>query len=45
MPNENQKRELLRDVYPSAKWWDKVKKMSDAQVVAIYLNLKSQGKV
>lgn len=45
MASENQKREALLTAYPSQKWWDKVKKMPDSQVVAIYLNLKSQGKV
>lgn len=41
----NQERELLKKVYPAKKWADKVNKMSDAQVIATYLRLKSQGKL
>lgn len=45
MASENTKREALLKAYPSPKWWAKVRIMSDAQVVAVYLNLKQQGKV
>lgn len=38
-------RELLKKAYPSKKWAAKVDKMSDSQVAAVYLRLKSQGKV
>jgi len=41
----NQERELLKKAYPSKKWAEKVNKMSDSQVAAVYLRLKSQGKV
>ena len=43
--NTNQKRQELLKAYDSPKWHDKVKKMSDAQVVAIYLRLKQQNKL
>lgn len=39
------KREQLKKLYPGQGWKDKVNKMSDAQVQAIYLRLKSQGKI
>lgn len=39
------KREALKGVYPGQRWKEKVAKMPEAQVTAIYLNLKSQGKV
>lgn len=38
-------REALKKVYRSRKWWNKVNKMSDEQVAAIYLRLKKQEKV
>jgi hypothetical protein len=38
-------REALKKVYPAKKWAEKVNKMSDAQVIATYLRLKSQGKI
>lgn len=42
----NKERELLKLAYPkSKKWADKVNKMPDSQVVAVYLRLKSQGKL
>jgi hypothetical protein len=37
-------RELVKQVYPTKTWADKVSKMSDSQVTAIYLRLKRQGK-
>lgn len=40
-----QKREALKGVYSSQKWIDRVNKMPDAQVTAIYLNLKRQNKL
>lgn len=39
------KREALKSAYPGKKWADKVDDMSDDQVIATYLRLKSQGKV
>lgn len=41
----NQEREQLKKVYPSKTWARKVDKMTDDQVVAIYLRLKSQNKL
>lgn len=40
-----QERENLKKAYPSKEWARKVDKMSNSQVAAIYLRLKSQGKV
>lgn len=40
-----QKREALKGAYPGSSWIQKVTKMSETQVVAVYLNLKKQGKV
>lgn len=40
-----QKRQYLVALYPHSKTWpDKVKKMSDSQVIAIYLKKLSQPK-
>lgn len=40
------KREALKGAYGgSASWIQKVNKMSDRQVVAVYLRLKSQNKI
>lgn len=41
----NQERELLKKAYPSKKWAEKVDKMSDSQVVAVFMRLKAQRKV
>lgn len=38
-------RKLLKDAYPSKKWAAKVDKMSDSQVIAVLMRLKSQGKI
>lgn len=38
-------RELLKKVYPSKKWAEKVDKMSDSQVIAVTQRLKSQNKL
>lgn len=39
------KRKALMDAYPySAGWQEKVKKMSDKQIVAVYLRLKVKNK-
>jgi hypothetical protein len=43
--NMHQKREALKGAYDGQKWIDKVNAMSDAQVTATYLRLKSQNKV
>lgn len=51
MPTSEEERAAILAAYPpvSAKqkspWVNKVKKMSDAQVHAIYIRLKGQGKI
>jgi len=45
MSDTEHKREILKGVYPSPKWTAKVNKMSEGQVIAVYLRLKEQGKV
>lgn len=42
---ESKEREAVKAAYPSRKWATKVSKMDDQQVIAVYLRLKSQGKV
>jgi hypothetical protein len=39
------KRELVKQAYPTQTWKDKVKKMPDNQIVAVYLRLRRQGKI
>lgn len=41
----NATREALKKAYPSARWAEKVDKMTDAQVVAVYFRLHREGKV
>lgn len=41
--NESPERLFLMDAYPNAKWRTRVRRMSDAQVTAVYLRLKQQG--
>lgn len=38
-------KEALLDVYAGPAWRERVRKMSAAQISAIYLRLKGQGKV
>lgn len=39
-------RALIAGAYPnSTRWQEKVKKMSDAQVIAVYRRLKNEGKI
>jgi hypothetical protein len=38
-------REAVKAAYPSDSWKEKVDKMSPAQITAIYLRLKAQGKL
>lgn len=49
MSNEQdiaQKREALIKAYPhSDRWRQKVARMKESQVIAIYLNLQSKGKI
>ena len=44
-PTAMRNRELLKQVYPYKTWWAKVDKMTDAQVTALFLKFRSQGKV
>lgn len=41
----NAEREAVKKIGKSPYWIDKVNRMSDAQVIAIYLDLKSKGKL
>lgn len=38
-------REAIKKVYPSKTWEDKVNKMSTQQAIAVYIRLRSQGKL
>lgn len=38
-------REAVKKIGKSASWTAKVDKMTDAQITAIYIRLKSQGKL
>lgn len=40
-----QMRHLLKIVYPSEKWYDKVDKMTDNQVIAVYNRMLEAGKI
>jgi hypothetical protein len=39
------KRELVKQAYPTQTWRTKVSKMPDSQIVAIFLRLRSQGRI
>lgn len=42
----NREREELKKAYPNSKQWhDKVNKMTDSQVAAIYIRLRAKGKL
>lgn len=43
--NVMQQREALKGAYSGYKWIQKVKEMSDSQVTAVFLRLKSQNKI
>lgn len=45
MPSVEQKREAVKRVYLSPNWNEKIDKMSDHQVAAIYIRLLDQGKI
>ena len=51
MANSNEERRAILEAYPpvsdkkKSPWVDKVNKMSDSQVHAIYIRLKLQGKI
>jgi hypothetical protein len=40
-----EKREAVKAAFAGRAWKLKVSKMSDAQITAVYLNLKSQSKI
>ncbi len=43
---ENREREELKKAYPQSKsWHDKVDKMPSDQITAVYIRLRSQGKL
>lgn len=39
------KRNMVMHAYPGRAWQTKVKNMTDSQIIAVYLRLKSQNKV
>lgn len=45
MSEISRKREALLAVYSGPEWRQKVLKMSDQQIIAIFMRLKIQGKV
>lgn len=45
MPSNAQKRAAVKDAYLSPNWHEKVDKMSDTQVSAIYQRLLDQKKI
>lgn len=45
MATTEQQKTALIDVYSGDAWKMKVRKMSSAQITAIYLRLKGQGKI
>lgn len=45
MPSDVQKRAAVKNVYLSPNWHERVDKMDDKQVAAIYQRLLAQGKI
>lgn len=45
MGDASTEREAVKAAYPSDSWKEKVDKMSPAQVTAIYLRLRAEGKL
>lgn len=45
MNDTMQKRELVKRVYPNPTWARKVDRMSDEQIIAVFLRLVAQGKI
>lgn len=43
--NIAQQREAVKAVYFSPTWVEKVNKMGDSQIVALYLKFKNEGKL
>ena len=42
---ESRERQAVANAYSGPQWANKVRKMSDAQIIAVYMRLKQQGKV
>ena len=40
-----QQQEAIKGAYPGPRWTQRVKGMSEAQITAVYLRLKRQGKI
>jgi len=38
-------REKVKEVYPYLKWWKKVDRMTDAQIIALFFRFKREGKL
>lgn len=45
MSDTEKKRQALLAAYPGPSWADKVKRMPEDQVIAVYLRLKAQNKI
>lgn len=45
MKTVDKQREALKGVYKNPTWVEKVKRMPDHQVTAVFLRLKSQNKI
>lgn len=45
MGTESKERDAVMNAYPGKSWQDKVKRMSDSQIVALYLKFKAQGRI
>lgn len=45
MATVQEERTALASVYPGRAWSEKVRRMPDSQVTAIYLRFKQQGKI
>jgi len=45
MASNSKERELLKTVYPSKQWAEKVNNMTTAQVIAVVMRLKMQNKL
>lgn len=43
--NDHQMREALKKAYPGKAWIEKVNKMSEPQVAAVYLRMKRENKI
>lgn len=41
----DKERTAVKQAYPSPKWAKRVDKMTDAQLIAVYMRLKLQGKI